>query len=1127
MLARTPGQALAMWSLATLAVVSLRPALSPPSPSSPVPHHFDLAAHYRGGPTWAASLHLRPEAAADRALEDGDPDRTDDWVDRAEFEHLSVEDGLSQSTVNAILQDSRGFMWFGTNDGLNRYDGYEVVVYHADPHGRRGLSDDRVTALVEDSSGHLWIGTGRGLDRFDLEKKTFRHVPDDDQRAEGLGDKEVRALCEDATGTLWVGTSSGLRRLDPSGDRFIHYRADSTGQRGLPDDRVTALYPDRSGAIWVGTWTGIARWEPEADVFIPYQLPTEQTSGQGQNAVYAIAEDREGTVWVGTDGSGLYRLDSDAHHFTRVPVASTGIGQFAPQHIRSLWCDESGLLWLGTKGGGLVCLDGEAAWLTSYAKDPRISTSLSSDYVNAVYESRYGVLWIGTAGGGVSKLDRDKQKFALHQADPSDPASLSHNRVLAVWEDEQGLIWIGTDGGGLNGFDPQAGAFRHFTHDPEDPYSLSNNCVTAIHQGDGGNLWVGTWGGGIASFHRETGRFVHFQADPYDPESLGSNWVRAIHEDAEGMLWIGSDQGLGQFDHRAGRFVTWDSSGGEVRAIYEDPNRDLWYGTDRGLRRLDRNSLQVTQYRVGEDGIGTAGRSAVHAVHQDNAGTIWVGTDSGVARLDEARSTFTFYTEADGLADDLVLGILGDERGFLWLSTAGGLSRFDPVAGVFRNYGVSDGLQGYEFTSAGCQTQDGTLYIGGINGLNSFHPAEFKDNPYPPAVHLTSLTQAGREVPRTVSQTSGRAVRLSWPNNYFEFSFVGLNYHQPEKNQYAYRLLNFDREWNEVGTQRFGRYTNLPGGTYDLQIRASNNDGVWNDTGVTIPVVVVPPFWATWWFRVGIVLALGIAATGAYRLRVRGIASRSRDLEVLVADRTAALSEANEQLRQEIAERQRAEAELAHRAAEAAVAAERSRLARDLHDAVTQLLFSASLIAEALPSIWENDQEEGRELLAEMRRLSRGALAEMRTLLLELRPAALTETGLVELLHQLAEAATGRSDLSVTVAAHRDPSLPHQVHIALYRIAQEALNNVVKHARADQAKICLRCLPAADAGNGRKCVTLSVKDDGCGFNPHRVLPDHMGLNIIRERAERVGATLSIQSEPGQGTEVMVRWTEQQ
>jgi len=360
-------------------------------------------------------------------------------------------------------------------------------------------------------------------------------------------------------------------------------------------------------------------------------------------------------------------------------------------------------------------------------------------------------------------------------------------------------------------------------------------------------------------------------------------------------------------------------------------------------------------------------------------------------------------------------------------------------------------------------------------------------------------------------------VTFRWPDNAFEFEFAALSFAQPEKNQYAYYLEGSEDTWNEVGTRRYGQYTNLPGGSYTLRVKGSNNDGVWNQAGTSIEITIVPPFWQTWWFIGTAILALAGLVFGGYRLRVRNLEARARDLESQVAQRTAELMQMQETLRQSEMEE--------------AVSAERSRLARDLHDAVTQTLFSASLIAETLPRSWERDQSKGRRLLEELRQLSRGALAEMRTLLLELRPAALVETSLSDLLHQLAEAATGQGGVPVKVTVEGECALPQDVHIALYRIAQEALNNVTKHARAGQMTVHLSCtpFPAIETdGVQRQGLVMVVRDDGRGFDPDEVFADSLGLGIMQERAEGIGATLEIESGTGHGpgTQIKVIWKEE-
>ena len=407
------------------------------------------------------------------------------------------------------------------------------------------------------------------------------------------------------------------------------------------------------------------------------------------------------------------------------------------------------------------------------------------------------------------------------------------------------------------------------------------------------------------------------------------------------------------------------------------------------------------------------------------------------------------------------------------------------------------------------------MFFGGINGLNAFFPDELTLNDFVPPVVLTSLTQGGEQVNGGLLVENMSEVTFAWPENFFEFEFAALSLEKPEHNLYAYRLKGFEDEWNEVGNRNFGRYTNLPGGSYTLQIKGSNNDGVWNEQSSSLKVTIQPPFWSTWWFALFAGLMVASSIVIGYRWRVRNIKQRSHQLEDLVEQRTLELMTSNQRLKREIMERQRAEQELAQHAAEVAVAEERNRLARDLHDAVTQTLFSASLIAEVLPKLWRRDQTEGENRVTELRELTRGALAEMRTLLLELRPTALEDAPLGDLLKQLAESITGRARVPVSVDLNGNCDLSPDVKISLYRIAQEALNNIAKYSGANRALIKFYCQTDQ--------VEMSIEDDGIGFDPATVPPDSLGLGIMRERAETILATLEINSQIGQGTEISVTW----
>jgi signal transduction histidine kinase len=622
---------------------------------------------------------------------------------------------------------------------------------------------------------------------------------------------------------------------------------------------------------------------------------------------------------------------------------------------------------------------------------------------------------------------------------------------------------------------------------------------------------------------------------------LSNDVVNVIYEDSAGTVWVGTDGGLNQFDRGQERWHVWPTDPAAPRAariesigsILQDSGGTLWVGAwGDGLKRLDREIGQFVPYRHASDDPKSLKTNFVTSIFEDSAGRLWVGTDGGLHRFESAEDGFRHYGEAQGFPGDFVGAMAEDAEGDLWIGTSFGLTRFDPGAGVFKNYDIEYGLHGGSYGAVAWRRSNGEMLFGGADGVVVFSPGQIQSNAYVPPVRLTALRQNGADVVLDQALENATALTFSGTQRDFEFDFAALSYVQPEGNRHAYMLEGYDQAWNYIGTNRTGRYTSLPGGNYTLRLKGANNDGVWNEEGTALTVTIVPPFWATWWFRGAVVLTLIGGVFVGYRLRVRSIETRSRELEQLVEARTFELSSTNERLAREIAERERAEQALAQQAADAAVSAERSRLARELHDAVTQTLFSANLLAEALPEIWEMDQEEGRQLLRELQQLGRGALAEMRTLLLELRPAVLMDVHLGDLLRQLAEAVTGRTGVPVEVTiegdgkpGQRTPALPAEVHIALYRIAQEALNNVVKHAGASQMSVRMHC-SACDTGPGkprRQRVELSVCDNGTGFDPDRVPADCLGLGIIRERADAIGADLQIDSRPGEGTQVTVLW----
>jgi signal transduction histidine kinase len=549
--------------------------------------------------------------------------------------------------------------------------------------------------------------------------------------------------------------------------------------------------------------------------------------------------------------------------------------------------------------------------------------------------------------------------------------------------------------------------------------------------------------------------------------------------------------------------------------VHEDRTGILWVGTwGDGLERYDPSTNSWTAFEHDPDDPTSLSHNTVEAIIEDSSGAIWAATGRGLNRLDEESGTFTRYTVADGLANDRINGLLEDDFGDLWLATDAGLSRYHPDSEIIENYNTRDGVQGPNFwRNSYYKSEEGELFFGGANGINAFFPENIIANPQVPPVVITRVSLFNE--PLREDLPPGEQLIFNYDENFLSFDFVALDYTDPEQNQYAYQMVGLDPEWVQVGNRRHADYPNLQPGEYTFRVIGSNNDGVWNEVDASVSITIQPPFWETPWFISLVITALIGAGYGAYRYRVRSLKERSLRLENEVVERTTELQSANTQLEQEIAERERVEGELTEKAAEAAVAEERNRLARDLHDAVTQTLFSTSLIAEVLPRLWSRNPEEGERRLNELRELSRGALAEMRTLLLELRPAGIAEAPIADLLQHLVESTRGRSRLPVHLEIEGEGVLPPQVKVTFYRIAQEALNNVSKHANADQVLVNLAF--------NEDIVALRVEDDGLGFDVDDVTADHFGLGIMRERAQSIGAEFRVLSEPGEGTKVVLTW----
>ena len=828
------------------------------------------------------------------------------WSGSLRFMSLGLNDGLSQSTVLVTLQDRFGFLWIGTEDGLNRYDGYMFKIFRPDLNNPDSISDRWITSLYEDSQGYLWIGTRQGgLNRYDFETGKFTYYLHNPLNQESISSNYITSILGNEKGELWIGTNVGLNVLVPQTGTFKHFYSDPENPSTVSSNLITTLFEDSRGILWIGTEDGrLNRFNSATDSFLSYATDPRSEPVTRGNSVQGIVEDRNGDLWVATY-KGLHRFEPGENTFSHYHHAKNDPSSLASDTVLSLYNDRSETLWIGT-GKGLDRFDPKNDSFVHYQHNPSDQTSLDSNIILSIYEDRGGVLWIGTFDGGLNKYNKEQSKFAYYHNEPNNPNRLSANHISPIFADPRGLVWIGTYGGGLNSFNPRLNLFTHYLHNPENPNSLPSNEIHSLYVDKTNTLWVGTENA-LSRRNPSSVNFIRYNNDPQNPESFIGGSVEAILQDSEGLFWIGTSDGLELLDTSSGKFVHYQYSptksntisGNFVTCLYEDHDGTLWIGTfDSGLNKFDRETSTFVRYQRDRDDSQSLSDNSVSAIYQDTKNRLWIATAGGGLNLYHPETnTFQQYTEKNGLPNNVIYGILEDELGRLWLSTNFGISRFDLETDTFRNYTVSDGLQSNEFnTGAYAKGLDGRMYFGGINGMNTFYPSEIKDNTYASPVVLTSFTPGGNTDPGLPQTEKLTDITIGWPNNNFAFVIASLSYADPNRNQYAYKLEGFDSDWNYIGTSREGRYTNLSGGTYTLRFMGTNNDGIWNEGNQTVQITVVPPYWQTWPFRTLVtlsVIALGIVF---YGIRVRNIQNQNLQLEHTVQERTRALQKRNEEM---------------------------------------------------------------------------------------------------------------------------------------------------------------------------------------------------------------------------------------
>ncbi|MDH3275488.1 MAG: diguanylate cyclase [Gammaproteobacteria bacterium] len=834
------------------------------------------------------------------------------------FDRLSLDDGLSQSTVISILQDSRGLMWFGTENGLNSYNGYEFEQYLRERGNPQALSNDFIYDVEEDSDGNLWIATnGGGLARMDRKTRKFESFRHDAGNPNSVSDNIIRTLLIDAEGIIWLGTrGAGLDRFDPQENQFTHYRFNADDQQEQGANVIHKLYMDSSNALWVGSNQGLGRLDLESQEFVYYKNNPDDAATLSDERIRSILEDSSGQLWVGTYGGGLNRFNKETGGFDHFRNDADDSSSISNDRVTALYEDSDQRLWVGTSRG-LNLMDRERGTFTHHTHDQSDSGSIGGDSITTLYQDRGGMLWIGTLARGVSKWNPRTWSYGLEDTRPLTSNGKSHPTVLAFAEDKAGILWVGTFGDGLNGMNRDDGSVTKFRHDPSSADSISDDRVMSLMIDEQGLLWVGTMTGGINVLDLDKGTNEKFRHDPADPLSLSADGIMTMYQDSNSLVWVGTfGGGISRFDPTTRQFTRFQAdpedpnalSSNRVTTIAEDASGKMWIGTDAGgLNLFDPKTENFHHFRYNPDDPTGLAEDTVYSLNVAADGTVWVGTrGGGLDKVtgdvnDPAGIRFSNLSQRDGLANDVIYGIEIDDSGELWLSTNYGISRLDPESGNIRNIHRSDGLQSEEFTfGAHYRNADGELFFGGSNGFNAFRPESVLANEQIPLIMLTGFFTVGQPIKSDVPVDEQEGVELSYSDNSVSFEFAATDYAAPTNNQYMYKLEGFDKDWIDLGNRRRVTYTDLDDGQYLLRVKAANSSGVWNEAGFAMPVRVTPAPWETWWAYMGylaMVVQFVVFLWLGHKRKIRREKEYSNRLEMQVEQRTAEVLERNLKLK--------------------------------------------------------------------------------------------------------------------------------------------------------------------------------------------------------------------------------------
>lgn len=1002
----------------------------------------------------------------------------------SQFDYYSLSEGLSQANVRCILQDRTGFLWFGTQDGLNRFDGYEFVKFKWDANDINSIPANLISCLAEDFDGDIWIGTLGGICKYDLKENKINRLSIEENKGHNYAGQSISAILIAKDSTIWIGNYyGGLERFKKSNGKLLKLDLETNNINWLSSKYVTSLCEDENGNIWIGTFNGgLNYYELNTNKFKRF-ISDSNGKKLSANIISSLLSDKKGNLFIGTV-NGLNILDYKKDKLTIHKSVKSNNETLSDNVVQSLLRDRNEKIWIGTENG-LNIFESISQKFVRLNIVSKYKEGISEN-IWSIWEDRTGIIWFGTSTSGVIRYINQKNKFSVINS-KSETIRLSNNSIRSILKDKYGELWIGTDDG-LNRIFRKEKGIRTYKNNYS-INSINDNKVWAIVQDEKGDIWFGTQRG-LAVFNKKKDQFERFIYSFGSDEENPVFGIRSLSFDKDDLIWIGTyGGGLFCFNRKTRQFTNHTFTIENVEAqkdvvimkVYHDKSGLLWLCCASGLASYNPEKKEYKRYFADQSADRNQIQQVFYTIYEDNEGIFWLGTlGSGMIRFDRKNNSHKTITEKDGLANNVVYAIIEDGKNHLWLSTNNGISRYNKITGDIKNFDVTDGLPSNEFnTGAFFIDEQNRIYLGSINGLVHFSPERIITNNYIPPIVITRFSEYDKEISTNKYYTNNEELILSADQNFFSFEFSALDYYSPVKNNYAYKLEGYDNDWIYCGTRRYASYTNLNPGNYTLHVKGSNNDGVWNEEGISIAIIINPKFWQTILFKIIVLgLMIGIVIFSVNR-RIQRLRKEKHDQQNF----SKHMIESQEK--------------------------ERMRIASELHDSIGQNLIVIKNRAQI--GIIEDNSEKRKIQLEEISSICSQTISEVREISYNLRPYQLGKLGLTKAVSATIQKAIESSAIQFNfLVGNIDSTLLQENEIHFYRIIQECLNNALKHSSAGKVNLFIE--------REEELIRVNYSDDGIGFDYLREMKDKkgMGLTGLSERVNLLEGNIKFESDNGKG-----------